>query len=297
MFEWNFPLLSTYWTGADAIIQDILKQEKGSLKGKKIALVYHDSPYGKEPIPLLEKRAAKEGFELIKLPVTAPGVEQKAAWLQVRQSRPDYVVLWSAGVMTPTAIREAQATGFPREKMYAVWWAGSDHDVKGIDGAKGYNTVTIHNTAEQDKVHEELKTLVYAKGQGSAPNVKDVGAIAHTRGMMIAMLQVEGIRAAQEKFGKGKVMTPEQIRWGMENLNLTQERLDALGFGKILRPFKTSCNNHLGTDWARIAQWNGDKWVVTSDWYQADKSIVDPLVKEYAEKYAKDKNIQVRSCN
>ena len=78
VFEWNFPLLGTYWTGADSMIQDILKKEKGSLKGKKIALVYHDSPYGKEPIPLLEKRAAKEGFELLKLPVTAPGVEQKS---------------------------------------------------------------------------------------------------------------------------------------------------------------------------------------------------------------------------
>lgn len=52
------------------MVQDILKKEKGSLKGKKIAVVYHDSPYGKEPLPLLEKRAAKEGFELLKLPVT-----------------------------------------------------------------------------------------------------------------------------------------------------------------------------------------------------------------------------------
>ena len=85
VFEWNFPLLGNYWTAADSMIQDILKKEKGSLKGKKIALIYHDSPYGKEPIPLLEKRAAKEGFELLKLPVTAPGVEQKSTWLQVRQ--------------------------------------------------------------------------------------------------------------------------------------------------------------------------------------------------------------------
>ena len=248
VFEWNFPLLANYWTGADAIIQDILKKEKGSLKGKKIALVYHDSPYGKEPIPLLQKRAEKEGFELVLLPVTAPGVEQKSTWLQVRQSRPDYVVLWSAGVMTPTAIREAQATGYPREKMYAIWWGGSDHDVKDIPGAKGYNTVTIHNTAEHDKIHDEIKTQLYDKKLGTAGDAKELGAIAHTRGMMISMLQVEGIRTAQEKFGKGKVMTPEQVRWGLENLNLTQERLNELGFGKILRPIKTSCDNHLGTD-------------------------------------------------
>ena len=92
VFEWNFPLLGTYWTAADSIIQDILKKENGNLKGKKISLIYHDSPYGKEPIPLLQKRAEKEGFTLSLLPVTAPGVEQKATWLQVRQNRPDYVI-------------------------------------------------------------------------------------------------------------------------------------------------------------------------------------------------------------
>ena len=298
VFEWNFPLLGNYWTAADSIVQDILKKEKGSLKGKKIALVYHDSPYGKEPIPLLEKRAAKDGFELLKLPVTAPGVEQKSTWLQIRQQRPDYVLLWSAGVMTPTAVREAQATGYPREKVYGVWWAGSDHDVKDIGaGAKGYNTVTIHNTAERDKVHDEVKAQVYDKGQGTAKDVSELGAMAHTRGMVISMLQVEAIRTAQDKYGKGKVMTPEQVRWGLENLNLTQARLDELGFGKILKPIQTSCENHLGTDWSRIAQWDGAKFKVVSDWYQADKSMVDPLIKEYGEKYAKEKNIKVRSCN
>ncbi len=74
------------------------------LKGKKIALVYHDSPYGKEPIALLQERAKLHGFELITIPVTHPGVEQKAAWLQIRQNRPDYVFLWGWGVMNSTAL-------------------------------------------------------------------------------------------------------------------------------------------------------------------------------------------------
>jgi branched-chain amino acid transport system substrate-binding protein len=299
VFEWNFPLLGTYWTAADSIIQDILKKEKGSLKGKKIVLVYHDSPYGKEPIPLLQKRAAKEGFELTLLPVTPPGVEQKSTWLQVRQLRPDYVIMWSAGVMSATAVREAQATGYPREKIYAIWWGGSDHDVRDIgEGAKGFNTITIHNTADHDKVHDEVKTLVYDKGQGTAQDPKELGVLAHTRGMVISMLQVEAIRTAQEKYGKGKTMTPEQVRWGLENLNITQERLNELGFGKLLRgPIKTSCANHMGTDWARIAQWDGSKFSPVSDWYQGDMSLIEPLVKEYGEKYAKEKNLQVRTCN
>ena len=63
-----------------------------------------------------------------------------------------------------------------------------------------------------------------------------------------------------------------------------------------MRPVQTSCSNHMGTDWARIVQWDGTKWQNTSDWYQADKSNIDPLVKEYADKYANDKKIKRRSC-
>jgi len=64
VFKWNFPLMGTYWSGADILMQHITAKEGGNLKGKKIALVYHDSPYGKEPIPLLQKRATLQGFEL-----------------------------------------------------------------------------------------------------------------------------------------------------------------------------------------------------------------------------------------
>src|SRR4051794_13506510 len=44
-FKWNFPLMGSYWTGADILIQAIAKREGGfdKLKGKKITLVYHDS--------------------------------------------------------------------------------------------------------------------------------------------------------------------------------------------------------------------------------------------------------------
>ena len=60
VFQWNFPLLGTYWTAADIILQHIAKKEGGcdKLKGKKIALVYHDSPYGKEPIALVDQAGA-----------------------------------------------------------------------------------------------------------------------------------------------------------------------------------------------------------------------------------------------
>jgi branched-chain amino acid transport system substrate-binding protein len=65
-------------------------------------------------------------------------------------------------------------------------------------------------------------TKVHAKGQGTGPK-EEVGDVLYMRGVMSAMLAVEGVRAAQERFGKGKVMTGEQVRWGLENLEPDQK--------------------------------------------------------------------------
>ena len=298
VFKWNFPIAGTYWVAADAIMQAIAKKEGGfdKLKGKKIALVYHDSPFGKEPIPLLQERAAMHGFTLQLLPVTAPGVEQKATWLQVRQSRPHDGILWGWGVMNSTAIKEAQATGYAREKMYGVWWAGAEPDVKDVaDGAKGYNAVTMQHGAEpQSKLVKDVLASLHAKGQGTGPK-EEVGQVLYMRGAMSAMLGIEGVRAAQERYGKGKVMTGEQIRWGLENLSLTQAKLDALGFAGVMRPISTSCADHMGSSWARIHTWDGKAWKFTSDWLQADEQIIRPLVKTTADKYAAEKKLTRRA--
>ena len=295
-FKWNFPLLGSYWTGSDILIQHIGKSLGGvdKLKGKKITLVYHDSPFGKEPIPLLQERSKMHGFELQLLPVTAPGVEQKATWLQVRQSKPDYVLLWGWGVMNSTALKEAQATGYPRDKMYGVWWAGAEPDVKDVGaGAKGYHALAMHSSGQQPKVMQDILKFVHAKGQGSGPK-DDVGAVLYTRGVVISMLSVEAVRRAQERFGKGKVMTTEQIRWGLENLALDQKKLDALGFNGVIRPLSSSCQDHMGSTWARIQDWDGAKWAPSSDWYEADEQILKPMIKAGGEKYLADKKMTRR---
>ena len=298
VFKWNFPLAGTYWVAADTILQAIAKKEGGwnKLEGKKIALVYHDSPFGKEPIPLMQERAAMHKFTLQLLPVTAPGVEQKATWLQVRQAKPDYVALWGWGIMNTTAIKEAQATGYPRDKMYGVWWAGAEPDVKDVaEGAKGYNAVTMQHGAEPNsQLVKDVMAMVHSKGQGTGPK-EEVGQVLYMRGAMSAMLGVEGVRAAQERFAKGKVMTGEQARWGLENLNLTQAKLDALGFKGVMRPISTSCKDHMGASWARIHTWDGAKWGFTSDWLQADEQVIKPLVKATAAKYAADKKLVART--
>ena len=293
-FKWNFPLLGTYWTGASVMVQHVKKT--AGLKGKKVALIYHDSPYGKEPIPMLEELSKQEGFELELLPVAHPGIEQKATWLKIRQSRPDYVFLWGWGVMNSAALKEAIGTGYPRDKMYGIWWSGAEPDVKDVGAAaKGYHALTMQDGADANsKIIKDVLSMVHDKGQGTGPR-DEVGQVLYMRGLTAAMLGVEGVRRAQERFGKGKVMTGEQVRWGFENLALDQGKLDALGFAGVMRPISTSCADHMGASWSRVRTWDGAKWTITSDWYQADDATIRPLVKASADKYLAEKKLQRRT--
>ena len=136
--------------------------------------------------------------------------------------------------------------------------------------------------------------MVHDKGQGTGPK-DEVGAVLYMRGLISAMLGVEGVRQAQERYGKGKVMTGEQVRWGLENLNLDQAKLDAMGFAGVMRPVQTSCTDHMGSSWVRVHTWNGSKWEFSSDWLQADDQIIKPMVKAAADKYAAEKKLTRRS--
>lgn len=299
IFKWNFPLIGHYWVAGDVALRHIANKEGGldRLRGKRIAVAFHDSPFGKELLPILERRAEMHGFTLQQLPIPAPGVEQRSIWLQVRQSRPDYVILQTWGVMTPTAIREAIAVGYPRDRMIGTWWSGAEPDLRELGAsARGYSAVMMQHGAEKEAdVVREILTQVHDRGQGTGPR-NEVGDVLYMRGVVGAMLAVEGVFRAQERFGNGRHITPEQARWGYENLNITQARLDQLGFRGVLRgPIATSCEDHMGAAWARVHTWTGTGFEWASDWLQADEQVMRPMVRASAEQFAREKNLTRRT--
>jgi branched-chain amino acid transport system substrate-binding protein len=297
VIRWAFPILGTYWDAGDIQIEYLAQSLGGwdKLKGKKIADVYHDSPYGKEPIPVLQTLAKQHGFELQLLPVTHPGVEQKATWLQIRQNRPDFTLLWGWGVMNSTALKEAAAVAYPRDKMLGVWWAGAEADtVPAEDAAKGYKALALNPPGSNFPVHQQIFAQLYDKNLGAADR-KDVGGVLYNRGMINAMFATEAVRTAQGKFGN-KPLTGEQVRWGLENLDLTADKLEKLGFKELLGPLKVTCENHTGVARARVFQWDGKKWSFVSDWIDSDQKVVWPMVVEAAKKYAQEKNLPTDAC-
>jgi len=299
VFPYVFTVPMTYWSQASALIKYIGEQEGGmeNLQGKKIALVYHDSAYGKEPIPTLEVLAEQYGYEFHEFAVAHPGVEQKSTWLKVgRQLRPDWVLMWGWGVMNSTAIKEAAAVGYPMDHFIGVWWSGSEPDVEPAGGAaKGYKSATFHDPGTDYPVFDEIFSLVYDQGLGAGER-DAVGEVLYNRGIVNAMIVVEAIRTAQEMHGQ-QPLTGEQVRDGLENLDITEERLAELGMSGFTPPIKVSCADHEGDHAIRVQQWDGTQWEVITDWITPMKDVVRPMIEASAEAYAKEKGITPRSCD
>ena len=300
VFPWVFPMITTYWSQASAIVNYMGQKEGGmdKLKGKKIGLLYHDSAYGKESHAIMDKLAAKHGFEVIKIAVAHPGNEQQSQWLQIRQAKPDYVVLWGWGVMNPTAIKAAAKTGFPREKLIGVWWSGAEEDtIPAGPAAKGFVAAGFNVAGANYPVVADIKKHVYGKNKGNMEDKTRVGSVYYNRGVVHGIITVEAIRKAQEKYGKGKALTGEQMRWGFENLNLDDARLKALGATGFMPPLKITCADHEGPGKVKFQQWDGSQWKVITDWVESDRPLVRGMIEESAAAYAKEKGIKPRDCS
>jgi branched-chain amino acid transport system substrate-binding protein len=300
VFPYVFPLLTNYWSQNTAKIKFIGTKEGGmdKLKGKKIVNLYHDSAYGKETIPVLDAQAKKYGFEITHIPVALPGNEQGAQWLQIRQIKPDWVILRGWGVMNPTALKAAAKVGFPRDHIIGVWWSGAEEDtIPAGSAAKGYIAAGFNVAGTNYPVIQEIEKYVYAKNKGNLDDKSRLGSIYYNRGVVFGIVTAEAIRTAQAKFGKGKVMTAEQVRWGIEHLNISDARLKELGAVGFMQSVKVTCADHEGGGAVKFQQWDGEKWKVITDWIQPDRELLRPMIEQSAAAYAKEKNITPRDCS
>ena len=300
VFPYIFPMMTTYWSQATAMIRFMADRSGGfdKLKGKKIVQIYHDSAYGKEPHAVLQDMAKRYGYELTLIPVPHPGNEQQSQWLQVRQIKPDWVILWGWGVMNPTAIKAAQKIGYPRDKIVGVWWAGAEEDtIPAGEAAKGYIAAGFNVAGANFPVINDIKKHVYAKKKGEMEDQTRIGSIYYNRGVLHGIITVEAIKKAQERYGKGQSMTGEQMRWGFENLDIDNAALKRLGAEGFMPPLKVTCADHEGSGLVKFQQWDGKSWKVITDWIEPDRKLVREKIEASAAQYAKEKGITPRDCS
>ena len=109
------------------------------------------------------------------------------------------------------------------------------------------------------------------------------------------MYGVEAVRTAQAKYGN-RAMTGKEVRWGLENLDITEARLKELGMEGFVLPVKVSCLDHETGGPIKIQQWDGSKWSFASDWITPIREVVRPMIEKAAAAFAAENNITPRSC-
>ena len=296
VFPWVFNFPTNYWAGASRIINHILETNDGSLEGKSVALLYHNSGYGKEPIRTLEALAEKHGFALTLLPVDHPGQEQKSQWLQIRRERPDNIILYGWGVMNQVAMQEASNIRFPMDNFYGIWWSGTEIDVLPGMASDGYKAANFSVVGSDFEIYNDLQKHVIDKGLAAGTGAS-VGSVVYNRGLYAGMVATEAVRNAQSIHGVAEI-TASMMRDGLDSLNMDNAAYARNGMSGFGPEFAITCENHGGNGMSIIQEWDGktQQWKMIGGFEAPDMELIAPLIKADAAAYAAENNITPRDC-
>lgn len=320
IFKWAFNFPTSYWSMASIVMKYIGDQESGpqhggpeqvvrqsdeegashDLTGKKIGFLYMNTAAGKEPLPVFSELSRREHFDLLSYPVDLPGEDQKAIWHRIKQDNPHWLVLWGFGPMNVVALKGAASIGFPMDHFIGYAWSSTEVDVQETPmSADGYLGVALQAPGAVGPVHDDIIKYVYDAGKAVDPAFRPrIGEVLYNRGLVEAMWVAESIAKAMA-IHKKKQVTAADVRDGIEGLDITEDRLEALGFEGILAPIKVTCAKHEGiVPRAAIQQWDaiGQRWRLVSGFYGPDDALVAPLIAADAAAYAKEKGIVPRAC-
>lgn len=286
-FPWIFNPPATYWDGASMILSYIAGKEGGGaekLKGKTIGYIYLDAGFGKEPIPLFEQLSKDYGFTLKLYPVAGTEMQnQSSQWLNVRRDKPDYMIMYGWGALQPTAVKEAVKINYPMDKFISIWWPSEDDAAAGGPQSKGFKVLNWHGVGDSYPAIADIKKHVTDKNL-TQTDKSHIGKVLYNRGIYNSILIAEGIRNAQKLSGK-KVVTGEDVRRGLETLNIDAARYKEMGLEGFAGPLKLTCEDHNGHVATFMQEWDGAKWVKLPGDLKAMTDKVNPLLTAAAKDY------------
>lgn len=296
IYPYSFPLVFDYWSEASIVVKFIASRVGGldKLKGVKIVTLYHDSGYGRDTIEPMRILSEKYGFEDIQIPVPHPGEQQQTQWQEIKQTNADWVFLRAWGVMTPVAIKTAARVGFPVDHIIGDIWSGSEDDTRPAGAvAKGYLAVSTFPPGTDFKIIKTLKAEIIDKGKSDLKDLTKFGTVYYNYGVIEGILVVEAFRTGQAKFGHRPLNNLEG-QWALEHLNITPQRIEAIGATGLLSPLKVSWTDHVGGGAAKIQQWTGSEWKPLTDWLEGDRPLFRDTLEAKAISYAKEKGYALR---
>jgi branched-chain amino acid transport system substrate-binding protein len=245
-----------------------VKGQLGDLHSKKIAYLFYDNPAGREPMPILEDLAKREGFQLKTFAVPPPGLEMGAQSLDIaRRFRADFVIAHLFGRSPSVSIKEFDRVGYPLNKVVSFVWGSAEADIQAAGGygaAKGYYTMQFAGVGSDFPVLSEIRAM-YRKA-GKEPPAAMASTVYYNCGVLQAALAVEAIRNALGT-KSGAAITGDDVRKGFEHIK-------DFTLGGLVPPLVITPENHEGGGWVQIWQVKDGKLVRVTDWFKAYPEVI-----------------------
>lgn len=178
--------------------------------GAKVALVYSDTEFGRDPVDEARDMAKKLNLNLVSEIVTPPtSVDVSAEVIKLRRAAPDYTIFHGYVLAPiPEFISQARAMGMKTEFMGTFWTMDNQTVMKMGDAAEGFMGVMPYRYYYDT----EGKAPMLDKIRQMRPEYQTIG---YTQGFLAAMLLTE---AARRTLDAGKPLTGANMKAALNTI-------------------------------------------------------------------------------
>lgn len=187
------------------LLQYIAKTKPGA----KVALVYSDTEFGRDPVEAARANAKKLGLDLATEIVTAPGsVDVSAEMVKLRRADPDYTIFHGyVSAPIPEFINQAKSLSLKSQFMGTFWTMDSATVMKmgpAADGFLGVMPYRYYYDSEKAPMLERIRKL--------RPEYQSTG---YMQGFLAAMLLTE---AAKRTLDAGNELTGRNMKIALSSI-------------------------------------------------------------------------------
>ncbi|MER3536662.1 MAG: branched-chain amino acid ABC transporter substrate-binding protein [Thermus sp.] len=165
----KYPTIYVFGPTYNDMFEALLRQIRRTKGRARVALVYSNTEFGRDPIPYAKKRAPELKMEIVHEEVTPPSLtDATPIVLNLRRANPDFVLLQGYALSAePLILRTAREQGLKASFMGTYYSAELALIQRAGPAAEGF-IVTYHNPYWYDSLNQgvqELRRFRQSKGR------------------------------------------------------------------------------------------------------------------------------------
>ncbi len=230
---------------------------KGGEGAPNIAVLHHDSPFGKSPVPDGQAFAEENGMAFTAIAMPGGATDLTPELSQVQNFGGNYIIIQNVSSPAALLLKDAKRLGMDDVQVICLNWC-ADENLVNLAGDAAEGVVgTLPFTPPSIDVPGLQAPREFLSAQGK--DLNEIG-LHYGQGWWTMAIMTEGIRRV---VANGDEVTGENIRAALETL----ENFDT---GGVTAPITYTPTDHRGTRQLRLFQVEGGQWQQLTDYISAE---------------------------